>query len=167
MQTFSNPAVQFHAFWDPGVLWGTIAMLVVVVITFVGGIIFIEMDKGNRGWDFLVWLGVLVVEFAIVALILFPFQSAYLRYVPVTGKVQQVTSRFLSNGNNSGSTQKFAVMLTNGDIYGCDDTRCSAVVSGDTITMLCEKTWQLGGPAGYDCQWGDAVSPKGEIIGGP
>jgi hypothetical protein len=124
------------------------------------------MDKGERGMDFLIWLGVLAVEAGFLALVLFPFQSAYMRYVPVTGKVQQVTSRFLSNGNN-GSTQKFAVMLTNGEIYGCNDTRCSAVVPGDEITMLCEKTWQWGGPAGEDCAWGDAVSRKGQLIGAP
>lgn len=81
-----------------------------------------------------------------------PFSMQYHEYKPVSGIVQSVTSRFLSDGSNSTS-QRFAVVI-GGKIYGCDDTRCSTLRRGSTVTLLCEEEFQLNATPGEVCNWG-------------
>ena len=97
-------------------------------------------------------LPVVTVGLIVVLVVWFPFSSSYNRYTPISGTVQSVSSRFLSDGSNSVN-QRFAVQI-NGHTYGCDDTRCSLIRQGSEVTLLCEKEFQFNGTPGYACNWG-------------
>jgi hypothetical protein len=80
-----------------------------------------------------------------------PFSSQYHTYIPVSGLVQDVNSRFLSDGNSM--SQRIAVTIR-GQIYGCDDTRCAALRTGEAVTLLCAQEFETNGTPGYVCNWG-------------
>lgn len=156
------PALQ--PYWNPGVLWGTGILVLIMIATLIGGIAYIHTDRYNRGWDALTMLGALAVEFALLLVVWFPFQTDYLKHQVIGGRVAAVSSRFLASGTNGGgSTQKFAVQLINGTVVGCNDTRCSLLKPGDEVELYCTKSWQWGGTAGWDCNWGAAVTKNGLI----
>lgn len=94
---------------------------------------------------------VAIIVIVIAGFIDFPFSAQYHEYRPVTGHVQGVGSRFLSDG--SSTTQNFAVIL-NGQTYRCDDTRCSDLKIGDPLTLLCIRDFQFNATSGWDCNWG-------------
>jgi len=81
-----------------------------------------------------------------------PFSMQYHRYVPYTGTVKQVNSRFIGDGQST--SQFYPVQFTNGDIRRCDDSRCTALKPGDVVTLLCERTFQFNATEGWSCNWG-------------
>lgn len=82
-----------------------------------------------------------------------PFDMQYHTYQPTTITVANVGTRIIDDGNNSVS-ERFAILGANGQTYGCDDTRCSVLDKGETITLLCEEEWEANGVPGYVCNWG-------------
>jgi hypothetical protein len=95
----------------------------------------------------------LLVTGVTIFLVLFPFGYAYNNYVPISGNVQSLTTRFISDGGG-GTTQYYLVYL-NGNPYKCNDTRCANLKKGGGVTLLCEKQFQFNTPnQGYLCNWG-------------
>jgi hypothetical protein len=84
---------------------------------------------------------------------LFPFGYAYNYYVPVSGTVTRVDTRFIGDG--SGGTTQYAVVWFGTHPYKCDDSRCIDLPKGTKVTLLCEKEFQFNAPnQGYICNWG-------------
>jgi hypothetical protein len=82
-----------------------------------------------------------------------PFASQYHTYVPTTITVASTSSRILNDGQGNVS-QRIAVLGTNGQTYGCDDTRCTVLAKGDVVTLMCEAEWETNGSPGEVCNWG-------------
>lgn len=151
----------FHTTWDPAFLITCIVGILAAAAFTVTSVRLFLKDKRVQNDDLLVstvakaWIFATAAAAALatVAITAFPFQAQYLQYRPVSGTVRSVTSRFLSGGNNSVS-QRFAVTMSGGQIYGCDDTRCSTLKPGDRVTILCERQWQWVGVPGWTCNWG-------------
>jgi uncharacterized SAM-binding protein YcdF (DUF218 family) len=159
-----------NAQWDTSwLIWMAILIAIAAaawITAIVAGIITLK-TRGSSG------AGTLIAA-VIAALIVggigtwtaFPFSGQYHRYVPESGVVTAVGSRFLaSDTNGGGSTQKFVVTFTDGRSYGCLDTRCANVTKGDHLTLLCEREFQFNAPnEGWNCNWGIDRKADGEII---
>lgn len=155
-----------HAIWSPGWLISVIALSVVTGIFLLGFVVFLAYwiyERKRSDWYAssakVFSLGSLAAATAfaiILAVVAFPYAGQYHRFVPVTGTVQHVSSRFLSGGSG-GTDQKFAVVI-GGQTYGVNDTRASSLHRGDVVTIMCERTWQWAGTPGWDCNWGRLVS---------
>lgn len=156
----------FHTQTDTSYLIGLIIMAIVTGLFLAGGLIWWGWDGAGtmkhprRGLSFLQGAGFTLAGW-IVCWGLFawaawpPLPGAYNSYQPVTGTVKQVSSRFIAGeASGSGSTQKFAVQLTSGQTYGCNDTRCSVLKPGQDVTLLCEKVFQFNAAEGWDCNFG-------------
>jgi hypothetical protein len=130
-----------------------LAMGFLAALTGVGIIFAIVMGFMRIGLGVALGLGWAIVFGAIMAWVAFPFSGVYHRYQPVSGKVtQNVTSRFLGDG--SGGTNQNYLVAINGNTYRCDDTRCSGLVKGDDVTLMCEKSYQFNATSGWVCNWG-------------
>lgn len=114
----------------------------------------------GRGWSFaeggLIGGGSWVLFLGLFTLMAFPpLPGQYNTYVPKSGIVAKVGTRFIaSDTSGGGSTEKFAVQLTNGQVYGCNDTRCSVLKPGQPVTLLCERVFQWNSSEGWDCNFG-------------
>lgn len=73
-------------------------------------------------------------------------------YSEVVGTVAGTSQRLLSDGNG-GVNQRVVVHLQGGDLYGCDDSRCTALHVGDTAHLLCKRQYQFRGTSGWACKW--------------
>jgi len=97
--------------------------------------------------------GILGFIFAgVMIFVLFPFAGVYHEYVPVSGTVQQVQTRFLGDG--SGGTSQYFMVQIAGQPYRCDDTRCTQLQKGSQVTLMCERQWIANGTPAYVCNWG-------------
>ena len=149
----------FAAQLDTSVYIGTIVMLVIgfigLVISVLCYVYFSEED--SRAGGIAAGIIALVITAIItgggLVLVWFPFGYSYNHYVPISGKVQSATSRFISSGSNSGTDQVFLVVI-NGKPYKVNDTRAAQLKPGMDVTLLCEKEFQFNGTPGYDCNWG-------------
>lgn len=141
--------------WEIGIVifWIGCGMFVLGTLMFIIGFIS-DSDFG----DFAVPVGGLMgLLGAIAAIICFlvtfpPFSMQYHTFKPISGYVQSVSSRFLSDGNG-GTNQKFTVEI-GGQVYGVNDSRASQLHVGSPVTILCEQTFETNGTPGYDCNWG-------------
>lgn len=146
--------------WDTGYMITMIVTILITgtaVLTVVGSFITALVTQGSRG------VGVLLVS-AVVVLVAgaagtwnaWPFDGQYHRYQPLGGTVASISSRLIASGTSGGgSTQKFVLTFTDGSALGCNDTRCSAVKTGDKVTLMCERAYQWNAPSpGWDCNWG-------------
>lgn len=147
-----------HAYWDQGLilaLWifGLIAVL--SVILGVSGLVSAIRHNGE-GWGapaMIASLGLIAVSALAMVLAWFPFGAQYNRYVPVSGRVTNISSRFISDGSNSVN-QRFVVTFANGLQRSCDDSRCALVKPGGTLTVTCERDFQFNAPAeGWNCNF--------------
>lgn len=83
---------------------------------------------------------------------MWPWKHDYHYYVPVSGKVTQTNSRFIST--DSGVSQRYVVVI-NGQPYGVDDTRASLLKEGDFVKLRCKKEFDWGSSdQGWACKWG-------------
>ena len=82
-----------------------------------------------------------------------PFDTQYHTYYPTTITVAQTNERILSDGQGNVS-QRIAILATNCNTYGCDDTRCTVLTKGETVTLMCEQEWETNGVPGEVCNWG-------------
>ncbi len=98
-----------------------------------------------------------LVGFVVVAVVigfavgLWPYQWEYHSFKPVAGTVAEVHSRLFAE--DQGTTQSYAIRLTSGKTYRCDDTRCSAVKAGDTIALRCIREWEYAAEDGFRCRF--------------
>lgn len=150
----------FRPVWDPSFI------IAVAILGSIAGIALLAAAgalgfhlAGRDTYDGGLWLGLVAALVFLFTAALFvpitwpPFAAQYHRYVPKSGTVAAVTSRFLGDGSG-GTQQKFAVRFTTGQVVGCEDTRCSQVREGDRLTLMCERAWQWAGVPGWDCNWG-------------
>jgi hypothetical protein len=89
---------------------------------------------------------------AVAAGCFFPYKAEYHQWRQTTGQVATVSSRFIGDGKST--TQRFVVAFTDGRQRACDDTRCSLIRRGDTLTLWCKRAWQWAATPGYDCNYG-------------
>lgn len=97
-------------------------------------------------------IGLPMAVLPLVGLSLVGFNSDYMSYKPVAGKVEQIASRQIADGK--AMSQRF-VFKINGQQYGIDDTRAALVKEGDTVNLNCTKEFVWGSTNnGYACNWG-------------
>jgi hypothetical protein len=163
-----------HAQWDTGwLIWMAILIALAAICwgTVIGsGILYItkgrKSDSSVSGVTLVAALVAALVAGAVGTWVALPFSGQYHRYVPESGTVAAVGSRFLaSDTSGGGSTQKFVVTFKDGRSFGCLDTRCANITKGDKLTLLCERQFQFNAPnEGWDCNWGIDRKPNGEVI---
>lgn len=136
-----------------GVLVGVpvvaICLIVGVALIYLG----VRTDNSYGDGSFLMWGGIatVVITVGIAAYGFYPYSGEYHRWHETSGKVTEVSSRFL--GGDKSTTQKFVVRFANGDERGCLDTRCALVKVGDRLTLTCKRQWQFAGQDGWDCNY--------------
>lgn len=133
-----------------------IIIFVVMGICVIGGILCAFLPETIIGKIGSVLAGIVIagLVFGVWAWAVWPpFSSQYHTYNPTTITVAQTGTRILNDGNGNVS-QRVAILATNGQTYGCDDTRCTVLHSGETITLMCEEEWEANGVPGYVCNWG-------------
>lgn len=85
-----------------------------------------------------------------------PYKHDYHFWVPVQGKVENVSKRLVSDGDK-GMQERYVVTI-DGQPYGIDDTRASLVKKGDTLSIACKKEYQWGSrDHGWGCRWDGGV----------
>lgn len=158
-----------HAIWDPGwlvavyALGGASVLLLLIIAAGIAAAMLGDDLSAGLPVAGLAGLG-LVLCLAVLGFVSFPWSGQYHRFVPKTGVVTAVGSRFLASGTQGGgSTQKFVVTMGGRD-YGCNDTRCATVRKGDRLTLMCERSWQWAGVPGWDCNWGIDHQANGNVI---
>ena len=92
----------------------------------------------------------LVLTLAITGFATWPWEAQYHQWRPVSGVVQQVSSRMIADGK--AMSQRF-VLVIDGQPYGVDDTRASLVKVGDTVSLMCTKEWVWASTPGDACRW--------------
>ena len=92
-----------------------------------------------------------LITLAIVGLSYYPYKAEYHQWRPTTGVVTDMNKRLVSDGDN-GMSEKIVVVI-NGQEYGCNDTRCSLVEKGDTLTLKCKRSYEWSSVPGYDCHF--------------
>jgi hypothetical protein len=143
-----------HAYWSLGTyfFWPVFAIGVLLILLGIIGALF------ARDSD-LAWAGVLpgVIIVVIASACYWPvFDSSYHKWYPVNGTVLSTSSRLLSNGNN-GVNQRIVVRFTESDeLFGCDDSRCTALITGSRLNLKCKRDWQFQGTSGWACVYVDA-----------
>jgi hypothetical protein len=149
-----------HSQWDSSVTIGAPILLVIFVVCVLAITLAFLIPKDREDQLFFAsWpaLGLLVaVGFA--AFMYWPYQAQYLKYVPKAGVVTETNSRLISDGDKAMS-QRIVVSYADGQQYGCDDTRCASLRTGDHVTLLCEKEYQFVGTEGWSCLWGKRFTP--------
>jgi hypothetical protein len=96
-----------------------------------------------------------VIASIVTAFALWPYQWEYHSWQTTTGTVQTVSNRLVSTGEKS-MEQRFVVAFTDGRQRSCDDSRCSLLRPGMTLTLRCKRAYQWGATPGYDCNYVDA-----------
>lgn len=79
-----------------------------------------------------------------------PFQMEYHEWKPVTGTVQSIGTRVMTQ--DSTVTQVYVFMM-DGSAYKVDDSRATLVKVGDTLKLTCKREWQRYSTPGYTCRW--------------
>lgn len=141
--------------WSMGVLVGLPIAIICIVLSLLAiawGVMLIR-DRDFDGW-LLFWSSVLclVATLAISGWAFYPYQAQYHKWHQSTGIIKTISSRFLGDGD-SGTTQRFVVEFTNGDIRSCDDTRCALLKPGYKLTLTCKREWQFSGTDGWSCNY--------------
>jgi hypothetical protein len=98
---------------------------------------------------------VAVIVVIATAFACWPFKWEYHSWQTTTGTVQTVSNRLVSTGEKS-MEQRFVVAFTDGRQRACDDSRCSLLRPGMTLTLRCKRAYQWGATPGYDCNYVDA-----------
>jgi hypothetical protein len=84
-----------------------------------------------------------------------PLKYDYHHWVDIRGRVERISSRFISAGDNGGTNQRF-VFVINGRAYGVDDTRASLARVGGMVHIRCKKEHQFFqnySDDGWACGW--------------
>lgn len=91
---------------------------------------------------------------------MYPWKAEYHEWRPVSGTVERVDTRMLSN-ENGGTYQKVVIKFVgNEQQYGVDDTRAAGLKEGDKAVITCKRAYQWAGTHGYDCAFVDMEPAK-------
>ncbi len=115
-------------------------------------------DERPFAGRFVFWGGILAatVIVAISAASLYPYDMEYHRYKHVTGTVDRVEARMLADGE--ATSQQYAVRYQGtGEVYRCDDSRCSLLRQGDQLELWCIREWQYASTSGWVCRFDKTV----------
>lgn len=105
--------------------------------------------KAGRRWG----VGIAVVAVVVTAFAMWPWGHDYHFWKPIDGRVDKISSRFISAGDKGGTNQRFVVVV-GGRPYGVDDTRASLLKVGDTVHLKCKREFVWGsGDNGWGCNW--------------
>lgn len=113
-----------------------------------GGEDFFDGEYKFFSWNALIGAFIAIV---ITAGAMYPYKMEYHSWTPVEGKVAEVSSRMLKDGD--GMSERYVITFEDGRKRGCDDTRCSGIKPGDTINLTCKREWQFAGQDGWACNW--------------
>ena len=134
---------------------GVSAGLLLAAIGFLWRAIFRPMDDGLGEMFIAITSFVLFIPSLVVPLIGFGivnWNSDYLYLHNISGTVQQVASRQISDGKTMSTRYVFQI---NGQPYGVDDTRAALAKPGDHVTLNCTKEFVYGSTDnGWACNWG-------------
>lgn len=115
-------------------------------------------DNMDRG----LFLGFQWGSFAVAVIVLviagfayWPYQWGYHSWQKTSGTIQTISKRLVSTGDKS-MEERFVVQFTDGRQRACDDSRCSLLKPGMTLTLRCKRAYQWGATPGYDCNYVDA-----------
>lgn len=147
--------------WTLGVLIGAPIVALVVLVLLVGGVWLISIDKRVSEYDrgvpkvvgiFAVAVGLALAVLMITPVGFYPFDAEYHQWRETSGTVAKIDKRLIGSGDSM--EDKFVVRFTSdGQQFGCDDTRCAGVSVGDKLTLSCKRAWQYTGTDGYDCRF--------------
>lgn len=98
---------------------------------------------------------VAVSVLVIAAFAYWPFKWEYHSWQKTTGTIQTISKRLVSTGDKS-MEERFVVQFTDGRQRSCDDSRCSLLRPGMTLTLRCKRAYQWGSTPGYDCNYVEA-----------
>ncbi len=139
-----------------GCSFTVLGILIFAVLTVVANRWRRRADDWDRGFSIAASIGAPVALLLVVGLFIGtawpPFNMDYHSYRQVHGTVADVQARFLGDGNST--SQMYAVRLADsGQIYRCDDTRCSLLKPGDQVWLWCIREWVQASTPGYDCNF--------------
>lgn len=141
---------------DYGVIAGAVICIIGFLVAFIGGTaLYFTSSPRERSGSGKYTIGLPLAALAGLCFVLFPFNGNYLSYHTESGQVTAASSRFLQTGSGSTASvnQRYAVSIAGKGTFGCDDTRCSLVKAGDTVSLSCEKEWQWHGAPGWVCSF--------------
>ena len=146
-----------------GLLFGVPVAILATLLTIAGviGLVMSWRSRNSYGSDdqAVIGGGLLVCGLVIGAInmwALWPYQHDYHFWMPVTGKVSQVSKRLVPAGEKS--MMERYVLVIDGKPYGVDDTRASLVKPGQTVSIACKREYQWGSrDHGYGCKWDGGV----------
>jgi hypothetical protein len=125
------------------VSWIFIALGIILVLVAIGQMMFQE-DGGILSvvtWT-LALCALLIPAFASWPL----FDTSYHKFHHVTGTVQKIDTR-------SFDTYYALTIKETGNVFRCDDTRCSTLRPGDAVSLNCKLVWEYQAKAGWACRW--------------
>lgn len=145
--------------WSLNLISGLIVAVVLIVAAVMLSRFWYGKNKTADSYDgdMFLWLArgaiaFVVVVVGITALTTFPWEKQYHYWEDKAGVVAEIESRLLKDGD--GMSEKYAVRFEgSAQEYGCEDTRCSLVKPGDTLTLRCLRVWEYSGTDGWDCSY--------------
>lgn len=139
-------------YWDLTIyIVPPLAVLVVVGLNLAA--VWFWREDDARGFAIASW----VLSFVAVVgtlLAFYPYEARFHQWRPVSGTVQQVTSRLI--GKDKSTNQVFLVQIAGHD-YRVDDTRGAGLKAGDQVSLMCRDTWEYAAASGTVCRWGGSV----------
>ena len=146
--------------WTLGVwVWTPICLVLVAALIALGRAFWRARDGRNldrvEGAVFAIGSWALAATFVIgTAVGMYPYDSEYHQWRAVSGEVQQVSNRMISDGK--AMSQRYVVVI-GGQPFGIDDTRASLIKAGDTVSLSCKREWQYAAQSGWACRWNGAT----------
>lgn len=145
--------------WSLGVLIGLPLACLIVLGLLLAFVVMLwgRLDIEEEEYHFEYSMGALISGVALLTTLgitlsgLYPYREDFHRYYKVSGNVEQVAHRQISDGNTMSERY---VLVIGGEPYGVDDTRASLVHEGDHVTLMCKKEWVYNSESGWACNWG-------------
>ncbi len=97
-------------------------------------------------------IGLAVAWALVTAGFCWPWDMQYHRWEKTEGVVYQSVGRLVGT-DGGGSTEQFVVQFRDGRVRRCDDSRCSGLVPGLTLSLWCIRDWQWASTPGYKCRY--------------
>ena len=145
-----------------GILIGLPILGIILIALAVAFFLFRRGAKVADDFDRSLWLGFQWGSFAVTVIVLiiagfayWPYQWDYHSWQKTSGTIQTISKRLVSTGDKS-MEERFVVRFTDGRQRACDDSRCSLLKPGMTLTLRCKRAYQWGATPGYDCNYVDA-----------
>lgn len=147
--------------WSLGVLVGVpvAAVLALLCLAAIGYGLWMRRSRrlliSNDG-KVMAWSGAagLAIVVGVTAGAFWPWDARFHQWTPVTGTVEQTSTRLISSGSgDSRSVEQRVVVRLGGRPYGCDDTRCALLQAGDRVALTCKPEYQWAGVAGEACEF--------------